>query len=175
MNIFPKAKSGMTIGMVFVFLVAVITFAVIMLFGYKAITDFMDKGETVEYYQFKTDLETSVKKIYTEYGSVRVERFIVPVRYEQVCFVDLTKTAPEPCNFDLVACNLWKEAAGNYAGADENVFLYPLPPEGSSPIKVFNIDVGTQGYLCLNTTQGTFKLRMEGKGDRTLLSLPPKT
>lgn len=163
----------MAISMVFVFLVAVITFAVIMLFGYKAISDFMGRGETVEYYQFKNDLETSVKKIYSDYGSVRVEQFRVPGRYEQICFVDLTKEAPEECGFNLVACNIWREAAGDYAGADENVFLSPLPPEGSAPIKVFNIDIGEEGYLCVDTARGTFKLRMEGKGDRTALSLPP--
>mgnify|MGYP005629217997 FL=1 len=53
LSIFPKGKKGMGIGQVFAFIVAGLTFAFVLIFGYGAIADFLDKGETVEFLQFK--------------------------------------------------------------------------------------------------------------------------
>ncbi|MBR9683603.1 hypothetical protein GOV03_03615 [Candidatus Woesearchaeota archaeon] len=171
-------KKGMSIGMVFMFMLAVITFAVIMIFGYKAITDFMGSGEKVEFYQFKTDLESAVKKIYTEYGSVRIETFYLSAKYEKICFVDLEyegdRSNEELCiagseDYAPIACDVW-ETAEDYAGAEENVFLKPLPPADSPTIKVYQIELGEEGYLCLDVVKGRFKLQLEGLGDRTEIS-----
>jgi len=163
-------RKGMTIGMVFIFIVAAVTFALIMIFGYKMITDFMAKGGEVEFFQFKSDLETSVKKIYTEYGSVRMEEYSLPMEFERICFVDLGMDCPEDCNFDAYACDVWKDA-GDYEGADENVFLKPL---SEIAIKVYKIELyendEKKGYLCFDIVKGRFKLRLEGRGDRTRLS-----
>lgn len=172
-----RNKKGMSIGTVFIFMIAVITFAVIMIFGYKAIADFMVSGEKVEFYQFKTDLESSVKKIYTEYGSVRVEPFYLPARYKQICFVDLDATPNLALSGeDLIAYDVWETAAmgvdteaSGYDKADQNVFLKPLPPADSPVIKVYKIEL-EGSYLCLDVVGGKFKLRLEGRGDRTKLS-----
>ena len=53
----------MGIGQVFVFITAAITFAFILIFGYSAVSDFLEKGETVEFYQFKNTIESSVKAL----------------------------------------------------------------------------------------------------------------
>lgn len=162
-------KKAIVIGQVFIFIIAAITFALIMIFGYGAISDFIEKGETVEFYQFKSDLETSIKKIYTEYGSVREKTFVLPTKYEQICFVDLSKVSPPDCTDklnDVYACDVWDTAGGSYDGADENVFLDPIAPV---KIKVFKISMGSDS-LCLKVDKGRFKLRLEGKGDRTHLS-----
>lgn len=169
-----RNKKGMGVEMVFVFIVAAITFALIMIFGYKSITDFMGKGEQVEFYQFKSYLETSVKKIYTEYGSVRIESFNLPMKYEKICFVELDKPYPgeENCDFDAYGCDVWKDAGGSYEGADENVFLRPA---GLEKIKVYRIDIERgEGFLCLPINKGRFKLRLEGMGDRTKVSPAPR-
>jgi len=42
-------KKGLAIGQVFIFIVAAITFALIMIFGYKAISGFISSGEEVEF------------------------------------------------------------------------------------------------------------------------------
>lgn len=162
-------KKGMEIGTVFIFMIAVITFAAIMVFGYKAITDFMRSGEKVEFYQFKTDLESAVKRIYTEYGSVRIETFYLPARYEKICFVNLDGPYLDNCNFNPIACDVW-ETAGSYEGADENVFLQPLPPADSPAIKVYKIDIVEKDFLCLDVVKGKFKLQLEGRGDKTRIS-----
>ena len=161
----------------FIFIIAAITFALILIFGYKAITGFIQSGESVAFVQFKTGLESSVKKIYTEFGSVRVERYSTPLGYSQICFVDLDKPYDaDLCTFDQYACSVWKIAADSgkgYEGVEENVFLTPTAPV---PIKVYRIDIEDKDgkdFLCIPIKQGAFGIVMEGRGDKTLLSELP--
>lgn len=170
-------KKGIGVGQVFIFIIAAITFALILIFGYKAITGFLKSGEDVAFVQFKTGLESSVKKIYTEFGSVRVERYSTPLTYSQICFVDLD--APydsDLCAFDQAACSVWEIAADSgkgYEGVEENVFLVPPAPV---PIKVYRISIEANDgkhFLCLPIKQGAFSIVMEGRGDKTLLSEVP--
>jgi len=60
-------KKGIGVGQVFIFIVAALSFALILIFGYRAIAGFLNSGEEVAFVQFKTSLESSIKKIYTEF------------------------------------------------------------------------------------------------------------
>ncbi|MBI4983358.1 hypothetical protein HZC32_01835, partial [Candidatus Woesearchaeota archaeon] len=164
------------------------------IFGYKAINSFISSGESVQFVQFKTDLESSIKKIYTEYGTVRTETYRVPGNFNQICFVDMDYPSQEIktemdvlCNLDQVACSVWADALkaqaeqqinggkDGYQSVDENVFLKPA--SGVS-IKVHRISIGDSdpnkeniryGFLCENITRGAFSIVLEGKGDHTRL------
>ena len=172
-----RDKKGIGVGQVFVFIIAALTFSLILIFGYRAIGGFLKSGEEVAFVQFKTGLESDIKKIYTEFGSVRVERYSTPVTYSQICFVDLE--APydsELCTFDQVACSIWKEtseAGRGYDGADENVFLTPPAPVKMKVHRISIEDKNEKNFLCLPIKQGAFSMVMEGKGDKTLLSELP--
>jgi len=48
------SKKALGVGQVFVFIIAALSFALIMIFGYKAIGDFLTPGEKAQFYQFKT-------------------------------------------------------------------------------------------------------------------------
>ena len=178
-----RSKKGMGIGQVFIFIITAITFALIMIFGYKIITEFMEKGELVEYTQFKGELESSIKKVYTEYGAIRTPTFDPPVKYKQICFVDVDVEYNEKlCEYDIDACTVWEEVREDnvlpgetyYDKVQENVFLKPISLKMPS-IKVFKIsvdpkEVGEEGFLCEDIVKGSFSLVLEGKGDRTELS-----
>lgn len=166
-------KKALGVGQVFIFIVAAITFALIMIFGYKAISEFISKGENVQFYQFKTSIENEFQRIYTEYGSVRVETFSLPGTYKQICFVDVDDSAASLeglCAKDQVACSVWADARerGGYAAADENVFLTPTAP---TKIKVRPLSTDN-GFLCVNVVGGKFQLVIEGRGDHAEISLP---
>ena len=179
-----NGKKAMGIGQIFIFIVAAITFALIMIFGYKAISGFLTSGEQVEFVQFKTGLEKAVKQIYTEYGSVRIEKFDLPVKYEQICLVDMDYPKPKIsvemdslCAEDQIACDVWQQAMeeGGYDAVEANVFL---TPPATVPIKVYQINIVNdngeeQGYYCTKLNNGKFSLMLEGKGDRTEISPPP--
>ncbi len=172
-------KRGVGVEQVFIFIVVAITFGLIVIFGYNAIADFLVKGKQVEFVQFKTDLEAAVKRLSTEYGSVRVEEFYLPADYRQICFVDMDYP-PSPdeqeqlCQNDQLACQVWKQAQQapeeqeegkpGSAGVDENVFLKPA---ALVPIKVSLIHLGSPGFLCQKISDGRFTLRLEGKGSYT--------
>ena len=171
-------KKGLGVGEVFIYIVAALTFAVIMIFGYKIINDFIDRGEDVQFLQFKNDLESSVKKIYSDYGSSRKETFHLPGGFDQISFVDFDSLYNEQfCDYNPVACSFWKSSAGEnggYDAASENVFLKPA---AAQQIKIFKFNVipakeGEEGFLCVPIVRGSFTIILEGKGDKTQLSLP---
>ena len=177
LTFFPKGKKGMGVSQVFIFIIAAITFALIMIFGYQSVTDFIKSGEDVSFVQFKTGLENNIKKIYTEYGSVRIKDFTLPQKYEQICFVNMdADDDPELCEYDQVACSVWQDIQEfdpkeRYKKAEENVFLKPVAPVKIKVYKIM-IDYEDKDYLCLPIANGAFELYMEGKGDKTSLSIP---
>src|SRR3989338_1255730 len=156
----------MGVGQVFIFIVAALTFALVMIFGYRAVVDFLARGEQIEFLQFKNDLENSIKKIYTEYGALRQETFFLPGKYGQICFVDFDQPYnPGLCSQDPIACSFWKDA-DSYDATDENVFLQPVAPV---LLKIFRFQViprqvDEAGFLCLPISGGTFTIMLEGKG-----------
>lgn len=176
-----KSKQAMGIGQVFIFIVAAITFAVIMIFGYKAVSEFLQRGENVAFVQFKTDMEGDIKQIYTEYGAIRVEKYYPPGGIEQVCFVNMDHKPSSPemlalCEKDQYACDVWESAweradKKGHEAVDQNVFVTPLP-ENAPAIKTYRIAIAAQEFqfLCLDVVAGTFSLVLEGKGDHTELS-----
>ncbi len=185
-----KGKKGMGVGQVFVFIIAAFSFALIMIFGFKAISGFLESGGEVEFVRFRTDLETSIKRIYTEYGAVRHERYSLAGNFEKICFVDMDyplggieEEMDDLCRESIRACDVWEEAkqaqidgreGGGYGSVEENVFLTPEAPH---KIKVYKISIYDEnspnekkGFLCERIRGGGFGLVLEGKGDRTELS-----
>ena len=173
-----KSTKALSIGQVFIYILVALTFAVIMIFGYKSISEFIQRGDQVQFYQFKTDLESSIQRIYTEYGSVRESTFHVPARFSRICFVDVNQNSDNIIP-DSIALNAWETSKADankqenrgkksYDLAAENVFLTPQAPD---KIKVHDISIaGGKGFRCLDIKNGAFTLTMEGKGDKTELS-----
>jgi len=181
-------RKGVGVAQVFIFMLAAISFALIMIFGYRAVQGFLSSGEEVQLVQFRTELDSSIKKIYTEYGSVREENYKAPTNYQKICFVNLEYPATatdianlkkedfqaglaleEARNFQI---NEQKSEAG-YERVDENVFLSPST-ERLTQIKVYRISIGNESdtnaeypYACVPIRNGAFSLILEGKGDRT--------
>ena len=166
---------------------AAIVLSVVFLFGYRAIRDFLNKGEQVAFITFKTDLEKAVRTIASDYGSVVIydaqHPLRVPAGYKNVCFVDMSKDPGDCAGVSALVCDVWKTARDNSANdplgaADSNVFLSPV---SKIPIKVYKLSVDTnkngdeddldKGFLCINVVSGRLDVRMEGRGDHTLISV----
>lgn len=178
-------QKGQAIGQVFIYIIVALTFALITIFGYKAIEGFLEKSEQVAFVSFKTELETTFSQITPEYGSVRLLEFRTPIGFRKICFVDVEENIPRNCDFDPIACDQWKELdllpnddntqkKERYQSASQNVFLSP-PAE--FPIKVSRLKtrVGNEydfDYLCLPVINGHFNLRLEGQGSQALISQP---
>ena len=180
-------KKAMGIGQVFIFIMAAITFSLIMIFGYKAIGSFLKSGEDVAFVQFKTDMESSIRKIYTEYDSVREKKFYLPGGYDRICFVDFEYNPDsnpqrveaeinELCEIDPIACGAWREVLNEeplyrHSATAENVFLKPPAPVKLKTHKVSVYDSDgmskIKGFHCQKILNGNFAVTLIGKGDRT--------
>jgi|APSaa5957512622_1039677.scaffolds.fasta_scaffold89691_1 hypothetical protein len=175
-------KKGMGIAQAFIFIVAAITFAVIMVFGYKVVGDFLQSGEEVVLVKFKNELSGAIKSIATDYGAVQIRDFITPAEHTTVCFVDLNikptqKVLDELAETDIYAADIWEEAWGRidgvtgYDAADANVFLIDKDGE-SQPLQVPQISIrNDQGYMCLPIVKRSFTIILHGQGDHTELAM----
>jgi hypothetical protein len=178
-------KRRAQISQVFFYIMAIIVFSVILIFGYRTITDFIEKGEQVAFITFKTDLESAVRKVASDFGSVTVYNtrhpLLVPNNHQRICFINVDRTPPVDCDSTLnpIICDAWLTSfnSGGWGAAESNVFLEPL---GKISIKVYRITLDTNsngvedsadaGYLCLSTSEGRVDIRLEGRGDHTLVS-----
>ena len=172
-------KRGLGVSQAFTFIVLVITFSLVMLFGYKSIAGLLVKGEQIELVQFQKDLENSIKVLYTDFGSVREEQFKLPGKYTQICFVDMDFTGEMDGLeiLDAVAFSVWQDSEpgtdfdyDGYNSVDYNVFLQPVGLFKVFRIKIGDDGYGKRGYLCLPIQEGQFSLRLEGRGDHTMLN-----
>ncbi len=171
-------KKAQVAGQIFIYLFAAIVFITIFIYGYKAITGFIQKGEDIAFITFKTKLEAEIERISTEPGDVIVfnqrNQLKVPSKYEQVCFIDLEKDPPpitdfcDPSQDYPVICHAWEQKV------EENVFLIPPAP---SPIFVGKIEIDAKRgdfyddhYLCLPVKQSLLYLRIEGRGNRAFVT-----
>ena len=177
-------KSTGEISQVFVYIMVVIVFATVFLFGYRAISHFVNEGEKVAFITFKNDLEEAVKSV--DFGSVNVYHaenpLRIPAKYTRVCFVDYdARNSPGnewmsndniPCPVELspAACDAI-HTYDSWETSQANVFL---SPDGLLPIKVYKIKTRDENndpapFVCIKTA-GRLDIRLVGQGTHTLVS-----
>ena len=154
-------RKGQMIGQIFVFVVAAIIFILILMYGYKAISNFLQRSEQVALIDFKSDLESSVEVIKRDYGSVRKIELRLPKKYTELCIVDVNNCAGFEAEQPLMY-------AACLAGS-ENVFLVP---KQETPIFLPDISIpeDDDGIVCTPVVHGTAVLRLKGLGKSTEIS-----
>lgn len=156
-----KAKKAQIMGQVFILILAGALFILILTYGYKAIAGFGSRSEQVAYIEFQTELESAVKSISLDYGSVKKVELSLPPKYTEVCFVDLDMEPSE--EFEAMHPRMYEA----WATKSQNVFLTPIE---ESPMDVGDIYLGEKGYLCLPLVGGKVTLRLEGLGNKAGIS-----
>jgi|TARA_B100001964_G_C14128977_1_gene551945 hypothetical protein len=171
-------KKAQITGQVFIYILSAMVFALVLVYGYKAIGDFLNRADQVAEIELSTDLKSSIKTIASS-QDVKQKAISIPAKFKQICFIDLNKDAKTTnmCDithgdYNLVICNFWD------SNAEQNVFLLPNP----SDVKVFVGEIEPRepdqtplDYLCMNITNGKVKLKLQGLGDRTGISAWPQS
>ena len=163
------AKRG-DVSQVFVYITAVIIFGVVFLFGYRAINHLLEESDKVGFITFKTDIESAVRSIKTDFDSATVyaaeKPLRVPPAYTLVCFVDFVGLSP-------AACDTWKTYP-SWEETTANVFVTPEGPASIkvSPIKLRDAQGQPVDHLCI-PTRGRLDMRLVGRGSHTLISPLP--
>lgn len=142
----------------------------------------MKKVDTINIVQFKTDLETSIEKIRSDYGSWRVLEFDVPEEITAVCFleydvpikIDISSSLclQEQPDFDYLICNAWTDYE---AQVDDGSSMAEFPNVYAKPSSAIESDINigrietTTGdyYLCVEAVAGKIKIKATGLGDGT--------
>lgn len=152
-----RKKKAQIMSQVFIFILAAALFILILTYGYKAIAGFGKRSEQVALVEFQTQLESSVRSISLDYGSVKRVDLSLPSKYTEVCFVDLDLEPSE--EFEAIHPRMHE----GWVSQTQNVFLTPME---DSPIDVGDIYVGGDGWLCLQLAGGQISLRLEGLGNK---------
>ena len=150
------------ISQVFIYLMTIIVAAFILFYGYRAISVFTEKSEQVSFIQFKNDMENTVTALSLDFGSVKVKEFALPGNINTLCFVS---NYPSMLNLNNSKYPIIENSVNS--GVRKNVFLI-----GNGIDESFYVDniEAAESLLCMDAVSGKIKLRMEGKGDHTLIS-----
>lgn len=163
-------KRAQTIGQVFIFIMAGLVFILILAYGYRAVTDLLERGEEVQLLDFRNELESSIEVIKRDYGSVQRANLRMPSKTEEVCIVSSDYN-------DVNAGQLEQERPlffSAWKAGSENVFLIPRQP---TPIFIKDIlvdDPNKFGFDCYTVYRGSLSLRVEGTGNKAKIKEWPQ-
>ena len=156
-------KRGQILGQVFILILASMIFIMILVYGYRAISQFTQRSEQVALIDFENNLKNAVKAISLDYGSVKRADFVLPRRYQELCVFCSVEQACNPTPEFTQAHPLLVES---WQSGSQNVFLVPL---SDTPILLDHVE-SQDGAFCTKITEGKVSLRLEGKGDHALVS-----
>jgi hypothetical protein len=167
-------RKGQILGQVFIYVLAAVVFSLILLFGYRAVTNLTQRSEEVMLMELRHEVQTAVNSIASN-PDVKKKSLQVPAKYKTVCFLGnitqcgatyddtcLCKGAA-PCtganesDRNALICEAWK------SGQKQNVFLWPM-----ADIEIYVADIVLEDcYLCVAPVDGRIQLRLEGTGSAT--------
>jgi hypothetical protein len=166
-------KRAQILGQVFVLILAGAVFIMILLYGYKAISQFAQRSDEVSFINFESSLKDSVKQVSLDFGSVKRLDLSLPSKFLQLCVFCSPDLGPQVAN--CAPTQTFQQAHQllyeSWKGGSQNVFLMPL---ADTPLLVDRVEAAEGGF-CMPVTQGRVSLRLEGRGDRALVGPWPQS
>ncbi len=163
-------RRGQIIGEVFVFILALVIFSGVLLYGYRAIFSVQEGIEDAAFVSFYEGLKNKVEQVGIDYGSVKKYEATPPGGFKEVCFLDLQKLERnEQESLDNLRSTHPLIADAVEGGTDQNLFFTPL---AKTPTKLSTLDIDG-GFVCFPIEKTALELRLEGLGDRTQVSQWP--
>jgi hypothetical protein len=164
-----KKKSQMIHSEIFVYILALVVFSLILLYGYKAIANLRGQSDQISTTQFKTDMKNTVEKLGYEFGTVEVKSITVPNGVSKVCFAeipsnpaDLNAYHPAIDDYNLIEDSL-------SSGSKDNVFL--IGSKTIEPLSIIQITLEDK-FKCFDVVSGRINVRLEAKGNVVAISNP---
>ncbi len=156
------------ISQAFIYILAIIVFSLVLLFGYKSIKGLISQSEKVDYIHFKTKLESTIKRV--DYGDKIIEEFSVPKGYNEVCFINLEEPAETTTN--AIIDDSWASEV------NANVFLVASNEDVESfyaekLIAADKDDPENIHFACVPVVQGRIRASFEGMGKYAQASQAP--
>jgi len=164
-----KSKKSQIVGQIFIFILATVVFVLIVMYGYRAISSLMVKGEQASLVKFQNELTNAVSSIALDYGSVKCEDFSVPKKYTEFCFVDTAEVVYSPAAANAPN-SPWGKLYAQHpfiadsikSGSLQNAFL--IPPSSLSMALENARTEETNGFFCIKVARSAISIKLEGRG-----------
>lgn len=157
--------------LVFVFILALLVIALVMIFGFKAIRDLMVKSTEADFIRFKAALERDIGAVTTEAGSSELLALKLPTGYEQICFIDDDFIAyygyGSSNSADFYESPIIENSVKS--GIQKNIFLVKSKASAES-LYAGKIDIANQKALCIEAFSGRVTFRITGRGNYVEIS-----
>ena len=153
---------------IFIYIIAIVVFSFILLYGYNAVKGFKQKSDQIAYIKFKTDLLSTVKRISPDYGTVKREEFFIGGEYSKVCFVQSYRPIKLKILNKIEAVGDLIVKNSVESDVNKNVFLFAITLQESFDIGAISVD--DDSYKCININNGKAKIQFKGEGDYTYIS-----
>ena len=158
-------KQKAQIGQIFIYVISALVIILVLYYGYGAIANIGEKQQELNYVNFQTSLQDMVDYTSSDYKTVRIESFILPSGYTNVCFVDPdivragdVDSVPDIQNYPLIYDSVADRTQAN---------VFVMPEGAPFYIEKMQID---GGFMCVPVVQGKITLRIEGLGDKARVS-----
>ena len=160
---------------IFIYIVAIVIVGAILVFGYSAIVKFKDNSERVVLIKFQKDIETSIKSISNQYGTIKEKRFSLSNDFIEVCFLrneNYNEQIPFgelETRFPLIVDTI------DLGVPTSNIFLIGSNDEVGKIYEVGRIDLAggeclNANFCCHSVNSGILTIKLEGKGDHVVIS-----
>lgn len=161
---FNIKKRGQFSSRVFVFMIILIAIAIILLFGYTALSKVLKKGDQAVMIKFQSELKSDVESMSFDKGSVKVEKYRPPSNFDEICFVDLEEVDPTNINNSVIRDSV-------ESGARKNLFFIGKDDFESDYIEDLRLFY-FPFFSCIKPRP--VELRIEGRGDGAAVrAVPP--
>lgn len=144
-------------GMVVIYLLTAIVVFLILSFGYTTIMEFNYRGLSGKMSELKSNIESEVTIISSQYGSIKYKVFEAPIILKKICFVE---TSAHPINY-TGKHPLIKDSV--ISGAKENTFF--IGKEIFESFFIGEIIINhVDEILCKDIQKNKISINFEGRG-----------
>ena len=162
-------KKGQIQAQVFVYVLAMLVIALVLLYGYRSLSTMQERAKQVDILSLKNEVIKAVEKVSNDYGTVRAPTFNIPKEYTELCFIDIDNSpaAELQANHPLVY-EAWEDESANVfliKGLVDESFMI-----GESDDSLISIE--NPNYLCFKVINGRVKVKLEGTGGKAEISIP---
>ncbi len=155
---------------VFIYILTIVIVGLIILFGYKAIANLLEVGDTAQKVRFQKDFQNAVAQG-RSYGRATMHAFAVSDEYTHICMIDQDAIGQAG---SLAGSNVRNHPLiidSVESSAPENAFL--VKKDGTiEPYLVETLEVA-RGGLCVPVALGKARMRFEGLGNLVKVSAAP--
>ncbi|MBD3163794.1 hypothetical protein GF323_01215 [Candidatus Woesearchaeota archaeon] len=164
-------KKAQIPGQIFLYIIAIVIVAVILIVGYSSIDMIRERMGQTEKLRFRQNLQSSLNNIANDFGRIEQKEFLLANEYRKVCFIQ-DYGYSNPGNLDIIfkGYPIIQDTIIN-GEPTKNTFLLKANNKVAETYMIGNIAlIGNAVFECFDVVDSKLSLRIEGKGDHVVIS-----